>query len=327
MNPLMKAIVFTRHGPPDVLQLKEVDRPSVKNKHILVKVHAASVNALDSHMTRGMLKIQTWLEKVLKPKACVRGADFSGVVDMIGEGVTKFKIGDEVYGAAEGSFAEYVLVHEDKTAIKPGSVTFHEAAAVPVAALTALQGLRDYGKIKQGQQVLINGAGGGVGTFAVQIAKAFGAEVTATCSESNMQRIRSIGADHVVDYRKESIITGNRQFDLIFAVNGYYSIIDYKRILKASGVFVMAGASKSQMFTALFQAMLLGPVLSLFSNKKFKFFVAHINPDDLEQMNEFLISGKVKASIDREYSLEEVPQAIAYLEQWHSQGKIIIRVV
>lgn len=322
----MKAIVFYHHGSPDVLQLREVEKPGLTKDHdVLIKVHAAAVNALDSHLTRGILKF-SWMEKLIKPKQKIPGVDFSGIVVAIGNKVTHFSLGDTVFGNGKGAFAEYICTSENLLVKKHESVSFEEAATIPVAALTALQGLRDYGKIKPGQHVLVNGAGGGVGTFTVQIAKALGAKVTATCSAGNMNMVRSIGAEHVIDYAQKDITKSATKYDVIMAVNGYHPIGVYKKILVPSGIFVMMGAAKSHMLTAFFQAMLFGPLMSIMGNQKFRLFIARIQPKDLQIIQDMVISGKVKPVIDKRFPLHEVPDAIRYLEEWHSKGKIVIMV-
>ena len=265
----MKAIVVHKYGSPDVLQLKEVAKPTPKDDEVLVKVHAASVNAADLHFLRGkpfLMRLMGY--GLLKPKNTILGADIAGRVEAVGSNVKQFQPGDEVFGDLSGSgwggFAEYVCASEDALVLKPANMTFEQAAAVPIAAVTALQGLRDKGHIQPGQKVLINGASGGVGTFAVQIAKSFGAEVTAVCSTRNVDMVRSIGADHVIDYTQEDFTKNGQRYDLIIAANGYHSISDYKRALSPKGTYVMTGGSATQMF----QAMLLGPWISRTGSKK-----------------------------------------------------------
>src|SRR5579884_764657 len=258
----MKAIVYTQYGSPDVLQFKEVAKPTPKDNEVLVKVRAASVNAAELHLLRGkpfLMRLMGF--GFLKPKNTILGAAMAGRVEAVGRNVKQLQPGDEIFGDVSecgwGAFAEYVCAREDALALKPANVTFEEAAAVPLAAVTALQGLRAKGQIKLGQKVLIYGAGGGVGTFAVQIAKSFGALVTAVCSTRNVDMVRSIGADHVIDYTQEYFTKNGQLYDLIFAVNGYHSISDYKRALNPEGVYVFIGGS----IAAMFQAMLLGPLI------------------------------------------------------------------
>src|SRR5712692_837471 len=258
----MKAIVYTQYGSPDVLQLKEVEKPAPNDGEILVKIHAASANALDWHRMRASPFFVRLGEGLRKPKDPRLGADIAGRVEAVGSNVTQFQPGDEVFGAWMGSFAEYASVPENRVALKPANSSFEEAAAVPVAALTALQGLRDTGQIQPGQQVLIHGASGGVGTFAVQIAKAFGAEVTAVCSTRNVDMARSMGADQVIDYTQEDVTRTGQRYDLILAVNGYHPILAYRRALRPTGRYVLVGGSKAHVYQALLQALLLGPVIS-----------------------------------------------------------------
>ena len=322
----MKAIVYTGHGSPDILQLKEVEKPRPQENQLLIKVHAAALNALDSHMMRGVPFINRLIDWLVKPKPKIPGVDLAGRVEAIGSAVTRFKVGDEVFGSGHDAFAEYAITLESRVVLKPATVTFEAAAAVPVAALTALQGLRDYGEIKSGQKVLIHGAGGGVGTFAVQIAKSFGAEVTAVCGTKNLEMARSIGADHVIDYAQQDFTRSGKRYDLIMTVNGYYPILAYRRALNPRGILVMAGASKASIFRTLLQVLLLGPLISLTSKQKIRVFIARIKEKDLLFLRGLLQAGGLKPVIDRHYPLSETAEAIRYLEQWHSQGKVIVQV-
>jgi NADPH:quinone reductase-like Zn-dependent oxidoreductase len=320
----MKAIEYTKYGPPEVLQLKEVEKPTPKDHQVLVKVHAASVNALDWRpFTMPSILIRLMSGGLSKPKDPSVGADVAGTVEAIGKDVTEFQPGDEVFGVAPGSFAEYVANGASKFAHKPANVSFEAAAAVPVAAFTALQGLRDKGQIQPGQKVLIDGASGGVGTYAVQIAKSFGAEVTAVCSTRNLDMARSIGADHVIDYTREDFTKNRQRYDLILAVNGYHPILDYKRVLSPNGICVVAGGS----FSLIFQAMLLGPLVSRFGNKKLGFMgIAKTSKEDLLFIKELLEAGKVVPIIDKSYPLSETAKAIRYLIEEHGRGKVVITV-
>ena len=323
----MKAIVCEKYGPPEVLELKEMEKPTPKDNEVLVKVHATSLNAYDWRMQRAdPFLVRLMGGGLLKPKNKILGADMAGRIELIGRNVTQFKPEDDVFGDlagyGQGAFAEYVCAPENALALKPAKITFEEAAAVPMAAVTALQGLRDTGRIRKGQKVLINGASGGVGTFAVQIAKSFGAEVTAVCSTGKMEMARAIGADHVIDYTKEDFTKNGQHYDLIFAVNGYHPILDYKSALKPDGIYVMAGGSMSQMF----QALLLGPLVSMIGNKKMRAVSAKPNQKDLIFIKELIEAGKVKPVIDRRYSLREVPQALQYLWEGHARGKVVITV-
>jgi len=321
----MKAIVYQKYGSPDVLELKEVEKPTPKDNEVLVKVRAASVNAADWHLLRAdPFLVRLMGGGLLKPKNTILGADIAGRAEAVGRYVKQFQPGDEVFGDISaygwGGFAEYVCVTENALVLKPASVTFEEAAAVPLAAVTALQGLRDKGKIQPGQKVLINGASGGVGTFAVQIAKSFGAEVTGVCSTSKMEMVRSIGADQVIDYTQEDFTKNEERYDLILAANGYHSISDYKRALNPKGIYVTTGGSMAQMF----QAMLLGPWISMTGSKKMGFLGLKPNKKDLVFMKKLLETGKVKPVIDRRYRLSEVAEAIRYLEEGHARGKVVI---
>jgi NADPH:quinone reductase-like Zn-dependent oxidoreductase len=319
----MKAIVYTQYGQPDVLQFKEAEKPSPKDDEILVKIQAASVNTLDLAM-RGPFLARLISGGLLKPKDPRLGADIAGRVEAVGSTVTQFQVGDEVFGRGVGAFAEYACAAENKVALKPANLSFEAAAAVPVVALTALQGLRDKGQIQPGQQVVIQGASGGVGTFAVQLAKAFGAEVTAVCSPQNVEMVRSLGADHVIDYTQEDVTSKGRRYDLILAVNGYHSIFAYRRALRPTDRYVLVGASKAHVYQAILQALLLGPVLSRAGRQKTSFFIANINQQDLVFVKELLEAGKVVPVIEQRYPLRETAQALRYLEAGHAQGKVIM---
>jgi NADPH:quinone reductase-like Zn-dependent oxidoreductase len=321
----MKAMVYEKYGPPDVLELKEVEKPNPKDNEILVKVHAASANAYDWHLlTADIFLVRLMGGGLLKPKNQILGADIAGRVEAVGRNVKQFQPGDEVFGDISGSgsggFAEYACARENALALKPASMTFEEAAAVPMAAVTALQGLRDKGQIQPGQKVLINGASGGVGTFAVQIAKSFGAEVTGVCSTKKLGMVSSIGADQVIDYTQEDFTKNEQRYDLILAANGYHSISDYKRALSPRGIYVMTGGSMAQ----IFQAMLLGPWMSMNRSKKIVGLSAKPNQKDLVFLKKLLETGKVVPVIDRRYPLSEATEALRYLGEGHAKGKIVI---
>ncbi len=323
----MKAIVYTTYGSPDVLQLKDVDKPAAKDDQVLIKVHAASVNAYDWHfLTADIFLIRLMGGGLLKPKNTRLGADLSGQVEAVGRNVKQFQPGDEVFGDAasfgRGAFAEYVSVPERALALKPVNLSFEQAAAVPMAALTALQGLRDEGHIQAGQKVLINGASGGVGTFAVQIAKSLGAEVTAVCSTRNVEQARSLGADHVIDYTNEDFTQSGQQYDIILAANGYHPLSAYRRALTPKGTYVMAGGTKAQ----IFQAMLLGSWMSKTGGKTMGGVSAKIEQKDLLILKELLEAGKVVPVIDRRYPLREAAEALRYLGEGHARGKVVIIV-
>jgi NADPH:quinone reductase-like Zn-dependent oxidoreductase len=321
----LKAIVYYKYGPPDVLKLKEVEKSIPDDNQVLVKIHAASLNFGNLVLLKGEPFLARFAFGLLKPKYTVPGGDISGVVEAVGKNVKLFQPGDEVFGDLSGcgwgGFAEYVAVPENALALKPVNLSFEEAAAVPMAGVTALQGLRK-GKIQSGQKVMIHGASGGVGTFAVQIAKALGAEVTAVCSTRNLDIVRSIGADFFVDYSKEDFSQKKQCYDLILGVNGHQPISAYKRALSPNGNFVHVGGSGAQMF----QAMVQGPWISMTTSKKMSSFLQRPNQDDLVFMKELLEAGKVKPVIDRCYKLSEVPKAFRYFEQGHSQGKVVITV-
>ena len=320
----MKAIVYTKYGAPDVLQLVEVEKPAPKDDEVLVKVQAASVNALDWHLlTADIFLVRLMGMGLSKPKNPILGADIAGRVEAVGKNVSQFRPGDDVFGdIGHGGFAEYAVAPERFLALKPSNLSFEAAAAVPVAGLTALQGLRDCGKIQPGQKVLVNGAAGGVGSFAVQVAKAFGAEVTAVCSTQNVEQARKLGADHVIDYTKENFTQNGRQYDLIFAANGYHPLAAYKRALTPKGMYIMAGGKPAQ----IFEAMLLGNWLSEKNGRKLGGVSAHIDQKDLLTLKEMLEAGKVVPAIDKRYPLSEVPEALRYLGTNHARGKIVINI-
>jgi NADPH:quinone reductase-like Zn-dependent oxidoreductase len=321
----MKAIVYTKYGPPDVLKIEEVEKPTPQDTRVLVKVHAASINAADYRMMRARpFLIRPMIGGLLKPKNTRLGSDVAGRVESVGENVKQFRPGDEVFGCATGAFGEYVLAREAYLALKPANRSFEEAAAVPVAALTALQGIRYAGGIRPGQKVLIQGASGGVGTFAVQLAKSFGAEVTAVCSTRNLDLARKMGADHVIDYTQEDFTQNRQCYDLIFSVNGYHSLSAYKRVLNPQGIYVCAGGTLPQ----IFQAMLLGNLMSRKGGKKMGIMgIAKVIQEDLVYLGELLEAGKIVPVIDRSYPLSEIVEAMRYVEDIHAQGKVVITVV
>jgi NADPH:quinone reductase-like Zn-dependent oxidoreductase len=319
----MKAIVCPRYGPPDVLQFTEVEKPIPKDNEVLIKLYAASVNPLDLFSMRGAPLIRR-IPGLRTPKQKIIGADIAGRVEAAGRHVKQFQPGDEVFGAsfAGGGFAEYVCTIEERLALKPINISFEDAAAVPVAAITALQGLRDKGHIQRGWKVLVDGASGGVGTFAVQIAKSFGAEVTAVCSTRNVNTARSIGADHVIDYTREDFTKSGQRYNLIMGANAYHSIFDYMRALSPDGIYVIVGGGLAR----IFQGMLLAPVLTRFGSKKTCFFIANINQKDLVSLKELLEARKVVPVIDRRYPLSDAAEALRYLEERHAQGKVVLTI-
>ena len=320
----MKAIKYEKYGPPDVLELKEVDKPIPKDNEVLVKIHAASVNPLDWHFLRGTPRMMRLVAGFATPNKKILGADLAGRVEAVGKNVKQFQPGDEVFGGISlGAFAEYVCVSEDAAIVKkPVNTTFEEAAAIPVAALTALQGVRDYGKVQHGQRVLINGASGGVGTFAVQIAKSFGATVTGVCSTRNLEMVKSIGADQVIDYAQEDFAQHEQGFDLIIDNVGNRSVSDYSRALRTKGNCVIIGYTSPAL---LFQHMLLGPLWQ--GGKKIGLMgTAKPNKKDLIFIKELVESGKVRPVIDKCYPLRETAEAIRYLEKGHARGKVTITI-
>ena len=319
----MKAVLYKKYGPPDVLRIDEIEKPTPKDKQVLIKVHASSINAADYRGMKNTMLMRVMGGGLFKPNNPRVGTDVAGRVEAVGENVTRFQPGDEVFGCANGAFGEYVLAKEAYLAMKPAKHSFAEAAALPVAALTALQGIRYAGGIQPGQKVLIQGASGGVGTFAVQLAKSVGAEVTAVCSPRNLDMARSIGADHVIDYTQEDFTRGEKRYDLIFAVNGYHWIYDYKRTLNPQGVYVCAGGTLPQFF----QAMLLGRWISKKGDQKMgSMGIAKINQEDLVYLGELLETGKITPVIDHSYPLSEIVEGIRYVTEKHAQGKVVIAV-
>ena len=323
----MNAIVYTKYGPPDVLHLEEVKKPALNEEKVLVKVYAASINAGDWHMlTADFFPMRLMGVGLFKPKNTILGADIAGCVEAVGRSVKQFRPGDavfgDVFGLGSGSFAEYVSVPESALALMPSNVSFEQAAAIPVAAVTALQGLRDQGHIQPGQKVLINGASGGVGTFAVQIARAFGAEVTAVCSTRNLELARSIGADHVIDYTKEDFTQNGQQYDLILAVNGYQPLSAYQRALTPQGIYVFTGGLPAQTF----QSLLLGPLMSKSDGRKMTSVMKKANQKDLLFIRDLLEDGKIRPVIDECYPLSKTAEAFRYFERGHARGKVVITI-
>jgi NADPH:quinone reductase-like Zn-dependent oxidoreductase len=319
----MKAVVHEKYGTPDVLQFQEIEKPTPDENQVLVKVHAASINALDWHeLTADIFLVRLMGVGLLKPKNPRLGVDFAGRVEAVGHNVTDFQPGDAVFGGRNGSLAEYVCV-KNAIALKPANVSFEEAAAVPVAAVTALQGLRDHGQLRAGQKVLIHGASGGVGTFAVPLAKYLGAEVTSVCSTRNVEMARSLGADHVLDYSKADFAKTGQQYDLILAANGNRSIFAYQRALRPGGIYVMAGGSLSQ----LLQGLLLGKLLFRFANKQMKTFMADLKREDLVLLKELLESGKLKPFVEKCYPISQIQDAFRHFGEGHARGKIIVTMV
>ncbi len=321
----MKAIVCEKYGTPDVLEMREMERPVPKDGEVLVKVLAVAPNAADWHLLTSDIFLVRLSEGFFKPKRKILGSDVAGRVEAVGAGVTQLKPGDEVFGSVSrsgwGGFAEYVCARQDMLVIKPANLSFEEAAAVPMAANTALQSLRDIGKIQPGKKVLINGASGGVGHFAVQLAKYFGAEVTAVCSSSKMEMVRELGADIVIDYTKDNFTRNGVKYDLILAANGYHPLRDYRQALSASGIYVMAGGKPAQMF----EVMLLGAMMST-DGRKMTSILEEPNQKDLAYLGDLLETGKVKVVIDRCYAFNETADAMRYMGEGHAKGKVVIKM-
>jgi NADPH:quinone reductase-like Zn-dependent oxidoreductase len=325
----MKAVVYTEYGPPDVLEIREIKKPVPNDDQILIKVRAAAVNPFDWHLMEGNPYIMRMGVGLRKPKDPRLGVDLAGQVEAVGKNVTEFKPGDEVFGARNGAFAEYVCARADRAVVlKPANVSFEQAASVGIAAVTALQGLRDKGHVQTGQKVLINGASGGVGTFAVQIAKSFGAEVTGVCSTRNLDLVRSLGADHVIDYTKEDFTKSEQRYDLILDNVGTQPLSGFRRALTPKGICVMIGGGGPN------DGGLIGPMarpikallLSPFISQKMGMFMAELNKKDLTILGDLMQSGKVTPVIDRTYPLSQIAEAMRYLEKGHARGKVVITV-
>lgn len=317
----MKAIVQNAYGSPDILKLKEVDRPTIKDNEVLARVHAASLNAGDLFTLKGNPWLTRFVVGFPKPKDHILGWDMAGIVEEVGQAVTRFKPGDEVYTACSGSLAEYAKAVEDTLGNKPANLTFEQAAAVPTAALTALQGLRDAGKIKPGQKVLVNGASGGVGSFAVQIAKAYGAEVTGVCSTHKVEMVRSIGADHVIDYKIEDFTKGEKRYDLILDNVGNHSFADLRHVLTPQGMVVPNSGHSGMGY--VIKSFALAPFTSQVGNM----YLTSSNSKDLEALKELIEAGKITPIVDKCYALSDAPEAFRYLDAGHAQGKVVINIV
>ena len=325
----MKAIVYCDYGSPDVLRLEDVAKPVPDDNQVLVKVHAASVNPFDWHFMQGTPYIMRLQAGLRKPKNTRLGVDYSGTVEAVGKNVTAFKPGDEVFGGKSGAFAQYLCARADRAiALKPPNITFEQAAAVGIAGVTALQGLRDDGKLQPGQKVLINGASGGVGTFAVQIAKSLGADVTGVCSTRNLELVMSLGADKVIDYTKEDFTKGGPRYDLILDNVGTQPLLGFKRALKPKGICVLIGGGGPD------EGRWIGPMsrpikallLSPFVSQKLGMLMADLNKKDLNVLRDLMQSGKVTPVIDRTFPLSQVAEAVRYVEKGHARGKVVITV-
>ena len=323
----MRAIAYRCYGPPEVLKLETLAKPTPADDELLVRVHAASVNPLDWHYMRGapyLVRLDSGFGAPNNPRL---GVDYAGTVEAVGRAVTRFKPGDEVFGGKTGAFGEYVTVREARSVVlKPTNMSFEQAAAVPVAALTALQALRNKGHVQAGQKVLINGASGGVGTFAVQIAKYYGAEVTGVCSTRNQQLVRSIGADHVIDYTREDFTRGAQHYDLIVDTVGSHALLDYRRVLTPHGVLVIVGGPSNGKWIGPMSGLIAAAALSPFVSQSFKPMLAEFNKEDLALLAELMQNGKLTPVIDRRYPLAETAAALSYLEAGHARGKVVINV-
>jgi NADPH:quinone reductase-like Zn-dependent oxidoreductase len=320
----VKAAIYTRYGPPDVVQITDVEKPSPKDSEVLIRVHAASVNPLDWHFMRGTPYPVRIIAGLRNPKDRRLGVDVAGEVEAVGRSVTRFKAGDAVFGGCRGAFAEYACPSETGLAMKPANMTFEQAASVPVAAFTALQGLRDQGRMQAGQNVLVNGAAGGVGTLAVQIAKSFGTDVTGVCSARNVEMVRALGADRVIDYTQEDFTKSGRHYDLIFDLIANHPLSAYRRILSRKGRCVTAGGSAGRWMVSTLARSMTAVVLSRLATQAFVGFLAKSSPADLTVIHDLMTDGKVTPVIDKRYSLSEVPAAIRYLEQGHARGKVVV---
>lgn len=318
----MKAVVFRSYGAPDVLRIEEIEKPIPSDDEVLVRVHATSVNPAEWYNMIGLF-LARLNNGLFKPKNTRLGADFSGVVEAVGRDVTNFKPGDEVFGGRSGAFAEYVCVRKN-IVTKPANITFEEAGGVAIAAVTALQGLRDYGTLQPGQKVLINGASGGVGSFAVQIAKALGAEVTAICSTGKVELVRSLGADHVIDYTKEDFTRSATRYDLLLDVAGSRSWKEYRRVLKPDATLVLVGAPKSNLILGPLTHIIKMRLAAIRASQTVVFFVANFNPEDFNALKEMFERGQIRTVVDRVYPLCEISEAMRYLGAGHAKGKIIV---
>ena len=322
----MKAAIYTSYGPPDVVHIADVEKPAPKDDEVLIKIRAASVNPLDWRLMKGKPRAVGIMARLLKMPIGRPGVDFAGEVEAVGSKVTQFKPGDPVFGGCRGAFAEYATTREKSIVTKPDSITFEQAASINVAGLTALQGLRDKGKLQAGQKVLVNGAAGGVGTFAIQIAKSFGAEVTGVCSARNLEMVKSIGADTVIDYAKKDFTNLPQRYDLILECVGNKSFSACRRVLNPNGKLVLVGGPHDPSTIGLLALPIKALGSSLFSDQKVVMFIAKSSQDDLTLLGELIATGKLEPVIDRCYSFNEVPDAVRHVEEGHAQGKVIIDV-
>jgi NADPH:quinone reductase-like Zn-dependent oxidoreductase len=323
----MKAVTYRCYGSPEVLKVEEVEKPTLPDDRVLVKVRAASINPLEWHYMTGTPYIMRLAAGIGAPQDPRLGVDFAGTVEAVGKKVTRFKVGDEVFGGRDGALAQYVAVREaGSIALKPTNLTFEQAASVPIAAVTALQGLRDKGKVHAGQKVLINGASGGVGTFAVQIAKYLGAEVTGVCSTRNVEMVKSLGADHVIDYTRDDFTQGTEHYDVIFDTVGNHPLSDYRRVMVPQGVFVIVGGPNTDPWIGPLSVPLKAKLIGPFVSQRFESFLAELNQQEVGVLADLLQSGKVTPVIDRTYPMSDIQSAMRYLLAGHAHGKVVIEV-
>lgn len=321
----MKAFIQREYGGGDAVRAEEVEKPVPADNEVLIRIRAASVNAMDTHFLTGAYIVRPF-RGLRRPKPTRPGADLSGEIEAIGKNVTLFKKGHRVFGVSRGAFAEYACAAENKIAPLPANLTFEQAAAIPVAGLTALQGLRDKGKVESGQNVLIYGASGGVGTFAVQIAKALGATVTAVCSTQNVELVRSLGADRVIDYKKEDFSRSGGPYDVVYVNGGNRSFADLRRVMKPKAILIPAGGSAGGKWFGPLPHLLSIVVSGLFASQRLAFFIAKITPEDLKVISDMIEAGKVMPIIDRRYKFAEVPAALSYVKEGHARAKVVITV-
>lgn len=323
----MKAVAYRCYGSPEVLKVEELEKPTPADDQVLVKVHAASINPLEWHYMRGTPYLMRAGSGMGFPQDPRLGVDFAGTVEAVGRSVTHFKPGDAVFGGGDGALADYITVRESGSIVaKPANLNFQQAASIPIAGITALQGLRDIGKVRAGEKVLINGASGGVGTFAVQIAKSYGAEVTAVCSTRNVDMVKALGADHVIDYTREDFTQGTQHYDVIFDTVGNHTFSDYRRVMTPAGIFVIVGGQNTDPWIGPLMMPLKAKLLGPFISQKLEFFLADLNPQDLALLAGMAQAGKLTPVIDKAWPLADIQTAMRYLETGHARGKVVVKV-